>query len=58
MVGVGFQCCPVLTMALTMVNSLRIHAVSATFFGLPADTRRLYKARITGLYLLATSAPM
>ena len=36
----GFQCCPVLTMALTMVNSLRIHAVSATFFGLPADTRR------------------
>ena len=37
----GFQgaCC--LTMALRMVSSLRMQAVMATFFGLPASTRRV-----------------
>ncbi len=31
---------PVLTIALRMVSSLRMQATSATFFGLPAATRR------------------
>ena len=40
-VNTGFQgaCC--LTMALRIVSSLRMQAVMATFFGLPASTRRV-----------------
>ena len=32
----GFHRSPVLIMLLSMISSLRIHAVRATFFGLPA----------------------
>ena len=36
----GAQCLPFLTIALSIVSSLRMHATSATFFGLPASTNR------------------
>ena len=45
-------------MALRIVNSLRATAMSATILGLPAATGRSKKAFISGLRLLATSAPM
>ncbi len=44
--------------ALTIVSRLCIQAVSATFFGFPAATSRVEKARITTLRRAATSAPM
>ena len=39
----GFQGCPLRSMLLIMVSSLHMHAVSATFLGLPADSSRLVK---------------
>ena len=36
----GFQHWPVFNMALSMVSNFRMHAVSASFFGLPAASRR------------------
>ena len=35
-----FQDVPCLSMELRIINSLRIQAVSASFFGLPSDKRR------------------
>ena len=36
----GAQCRPSFIMALSVVRSLRMHATSANFLGLPASTRR------------------
>ena len=36
----GFQYWPVLMMALSIVSNFRIHAVRASFFGLPAASNR------------------
>ena len=41
-----------------MTSSLRMQAVRATFFGLPAARSRWQKSRMTGLKRLATIAPM
>jgi hypothetical protein len=39
-------------------KALRMHATMATFLGLPAAIRRLWKTLITGLWRMATSAAM
>ena len=44
-----------LMMALQMVSSLRIQAVSATLGALPATRSRWQQSRMTGLCLVATS---
>ena len=41
-----------------MVSSLRMQATIATFLGLPAAIKRLWKTLITGLCWIATSAAM
>ena len=45
-----------LSMALRMVNSLRMQATMATFLGLPAAIKRLWKTLIAGLCFIATTA--
>jgi hypothetical protein len=41
-----------------MVSRFRMQATRASFFGLPAATRRRWNVRITALRLVATSAAM
>ena len=60
-VGLGparFQGVAVLIMALQMVSSLRMHAVRATLGAFPAARSRWSKARIVGLYCVATKVAM
>ncbi len=54
--GVGCQGVRSRRTALRMISSLRIQAVRASFLVLPAATRRVYKARRTGLQRLPTRA--
>ena len=54
----GFQGVAVLIMALQMVSSLRMHAVRATLGAFPAARSRWSKARIVGLYCVATNVAM